>query len=438
MKNTITSLMFILWAAIGFSQSFNTQKLDSLFNLLDKNNKFMGSVAVSQNQKAIYQNSIGFASIDQNIKANNLTNYRVGSVSKMFTATLVLKAVEEQKLKLNQTIEHYFPDIKNSEKITIKNLLNHSSGVHDFTSEKDYLQWNTKNLSKKDLIDRISNGDSEFAPNEKSKYSNSNYVLLTFILENVYGRPFSELLKEKITKPLHLKNTYYGSTININNNESVSYSYLGKWKLEPETNLSIPQGAGGIVSNPTDLNLFTENLFLGNIVSKQSLETMKTIEKKYGFGMFKFSYLDELNFGHTGGIDGFRSFTIYFPKDKLAISMTSNALNYSQKEILIAISNTFHHKTIELPTFSEIKVTSEDLDKYLGIYSSEEIPPKITITKEGNTLIAQVTGQSAFPLESTSENVFTFNQAGVKIEFNPSEKTMILYQGGGEFNFKMK
>jgi CubicO group peptidase (beta-lactamase class C family) len=254
----------------------------------------------------------------------------------------------------------------------------------------------------------------------------------------VYGRPFSELLKEKITKPLHLKNTYYGSTININNNESVSYSYLGKWKLEPETNLSIPQGAGGIVSNPTDLNLFTENLFLGNIVSKQSLETMKTIEKKYGFGMFKFSYLDELNFGHTGGIDGFRSFTIYFPKDKLAISMTSNALNYSQKEILIAISNTFHHKTIELPTFSEIKVTSEDLDKYLGIYSSEEIPPKITITKEGNTLIAQVTGQSAFPLESTSENVFTFNQAGVKIEFNPSEKTMILYQGGGEFNFKMK
>ena len=288
------------------------------------------------------------------------------------------------------------------------------------------------------MLLRIFRGESEFEPNEKSKYSNSNYLLLTFILEDIYKRPFRKLLKEKIINPLGLKNTYYGGKINVENNESNSYSFLGKWKTEPETDLSIPQGAGGIVSNPTDLNLFTENLFLGNIVSKQSLEKMKTIEKNYGLGMFKFSYLNELNFGHTGGIDGFRSFTIYFPKDKLAISMTSNALHYSQKEILLAISNTFHHKPIELPIFNEKKVTSKDLDKYFGTYSSEQIPPKITITKEGTTLLAQATGQSAFPLESTSKNIFTFDQAGVKIEFNPSEKTMILYQGGGVFKFKME
>ncbi len=435
MKNIIIGIMLALWTTFAFSQSFNTQKLDSLLSLLGQNDKFIGSIAVSKDQKSIYQKSIGFASIDQNLKADEFTKYRIGSISKMFTATLVLKAVEEQKLKLNQTIGTYFPNIKNSGKITIKNLLNHSSGVHDFTSEKDYLEWNTQNQSREDMLSKISNGESVFEPNEKSNYSNSNYVLLTFILEDIYGIQFSELLNKKISAPLGLNNTYYGDKINVEKGESNSYSYLGTWKLEPETNLSIPQGAGAIVSNPTDLNIFIEELFSGNIVSKKSLETMKFIENDYGFGMFKFSYLDELNFGHTGGIDGFRSFTIYFPIDKLAISMTSNGLNYSQKEILISISNVFHHKSFKLPEFNEIQITSDDLDKYVGSYSSKEIPPKFTITKEGNTLIAQLAGQSAFPLEPTDKNVFTFTQAGVILEFEPENKTMLIKQNGSEFLF---
>lgn len=435
MKYTTTTLIFILWTTIGLSQSFDTQKLDSLLSLLEQNNKFMGSVAVSLNQKPIYQKSVGFASINKNKNANQSTKYRIGSISKMFTATLVLTAVEEEKLKLNQTIETYFPNIKNSDKITIKNLLNHSSGIHDFTSEKDYLEWNTQAQSKEDLLLRISKGESEFETNEKSNYSNSNFVLLTFILEDIYKRPFSKLLNEKIINPLGLKNTYYGGKINIENNESNSYSFLGKWKIESETDLSIPQGAGAIVSNPTDLNIFIEQLFLGNIVSKQSLEKMETIENGYGFGMFNFSYLDELNFGHTGGIDGFRSFTIYFPQDKFAISMLSNGLNYSQKELLIAISNTFHHQKITLPKFNGLKITSEDLDKYLGTYSSSEIPPKIQVTKESNTLIMQVTGQPSIPLEPKSKNIFVFEQAGVKIEFKPDTTEMILKQGGKEFLF---
>lgn len=427
--------MFILWTTIGISQSFETQKLDSLLSLLEQNNKFMGSVAVSLNQETIYKNTVGFVSSDENKKADQSTKYRIGSISKMFTATLIMKAVEEERLKLNQAIETYFPNIENSDKITIKDLLNHSSGLYDFTTERDYLKWNTKEQSKEDMLSRISKGKSEFEPNEKSKYSNSNYVLLTFILEDIYELRFSKLLKDKITNPLGLKDTYYGGKINIENNESYSFSFLGKWKIESETDLSIPQGAGAIVSNPTDLNIFIEQLFSGNIISKQSLEKMKTIENGYGLGMFKFSYLDEPNFGHTGGIDGFRSFTTYFPQDKLAISMLSNGLNYSQKEILIAISKIFHHKPIQLPTFNEIKVASEVLDKYLGKYSSKEIPPKITVTKESNTLIAQVTGQPSFPLEPKSKDIFIFEQAGLKVEFKPKTNEMIFKQGGKEFLF---
>lgn len=240
MKNLIITASFLFLSAICVAQKLDTKKLDSLFQILKQNDKFMGSLAVSQNGNTIYENSIGFINLEDSIKSNNNTKYRIGSVSKMFTATLVLKAIEENKLKLDQSLEEFYPQVKNSKLISIKNLLNHSSGIHNFTSEKDYLEWNTQNQSKDAMIARIINGDNEFEPNEKSKYSNSNYVLLTFILEDIYERPFSKLLKEKIIEPLALKNTYYGGKIKIENNESNSYSYLGKWKLEPETHLSIP------------------------------------------------------------------------------------------------------------------------------------------------------------------------------------------------------
>src|SRR5690606_31917082 len=131
---------------------------------------------------------------------------------------------------------------------------------------------------------------SEFKPNEKSDYSNSNYVLLTFILEEIYNKPFSKILNEQIITPLKLKNTYYGKKIDVSENESYSYKYVGKWKKESETDMSIPQGAGALISNPTDLNIFIEQLFLGNIVSHKSLEIMKTIKNGYGMGLFQFPY----------------------------------------------------------------------------------------------------------------------------------------------------
>lgn len=436
MKNTIFILIFLISTTISFAQSLNSSTLDSLFLLLEKNNKFMGSIAVSNNQKTIYQNSIGYTDIENGIKTSSVSKYRIGSISKVFTSSLIFKAIEDRKLKLNQTIDVFFPKIKNADIITIENLLNHSSGIYDFTREDDYLSWNTMNQSKSEMIKRISDGINEFKPNEKSDYSNSNYVLLTFILEEIYNKPFSEILNKEISKPLKLKNTYYGKKIDISENESHSYRYVGKWQKQSETDMSIPRGAGALISNPTDLNTFIEQLFLGNIVSEKSLEIMKTIKNGYGMGLFQFPYDDKVSFGHTGGIDGFQSVTSYFPDDKLTISLTSNGANYDKNNILLAVLALFYKDTFELPDFDRIELKTEDLDKFSGTYSSEQIPPKITVTKEDNTLVAQATGQGAFPLEPVSENIFIFEKAGIKMEFIPSEKTMILYQGDGKFEFK--
>jgi D-alanyl-D-alanine carboxypeptidase len=438
MKNLIITTLFVLLSAVCFAQKLNTKKLDSLFQILEQNDKFMGSLAVSQNGNIIYENTVGFINVEDSIKSNNTTKYRIGSITKVFTAALVLRAIEENKLKLDQSLKDFYPRITNSEKITIKNLLNHSSGIHDFTRNEDYLKWNQIKQPKDSMVQRIASYTSDFTPNSESEYSNSNFVLLTYILEDVYKKPFRKLLKEKITDPLKLENTFYGGKIDSKNNEAYSYSYLGKWNKETETDMSIPQGAGSIVSNPKDLNIFIEQLFSGNIISNKSLKLMTTIENGYGLGMLQFPYNDKVSFGHTGGIDGFESVASYFPEDKLAISLTSNGINYNKNEILLAVLASFFNVSFDLPKFDKLELTSEDLDKYLGTYSSEQIPPKIIMTKEGNILYTQATGQSAFALEPKDENIFTFDKAGIKIEFDPSKNTFLLKQGGGEFLFTME
>jgi CubicO group peptidase (beta-lactamase class C family) len=386
MKITFTTLM-LLWVTTIFSQYFNHQKMDRLFSILEANKKFMGSVALSRNGETIYSHSVGYSNLADSIEANNLTKYRIGSISKVFTATLTMKAAEDGKLSLEDPLAMYFPEIRNSDSISIKNMLNHSSGIFDFTREKDYLDWNTDYQSRAAMLQRISQGQPAFDPVTTTGYSNSNYVLLSFILEDIYQHSFSKLLAEKITDPLGLKNTFYGDTIAKENNEAQSYSYLGNWEKDVETNLSIPMGAGGIVSTPQDLNTFMEYLFEGEIISSESLNKMKTIEGGFGLGLFKFPYNAKVSYGHTGGIDGFRSVSSYFPEEKLAISLFSNALNYGNNDILLAALVNYFNEPFELPEFETFEVTAEDIEQFTGNYSSTEIPPKITISQEGNVLI---------------------------------------------------
>lgn len=313
-KIILLSLMTVA-ASTGFSQTFNQSRLDSLFKILETKDKFMGSIAVSQNGKLLYTNTIGYSDIATSKKADPQTKYRIGSISKMFTAALILKAMEENKISLTQTLDKYFPKIENSNKITIANLLNHSSGIHNFTNDSVYLTYHTKAQSEKEMLEIIAKGKSDFEPNSKAAYSNSNYVILSYILEKIYSTPYAKILQTKIIIPLGLKNTYFGGKTNLQNNECYSYRFEDKWVKEAETDLSIPMGAGALVSTPTDLTVFIEQLFAGKIVSDKSLTLMKTIKEKYGMGMFEFPYFEKKSYGHTGGIDGFQSVLTYFPEE---------------------------------------------------------------------------------------------------------------------------
>lgn len=434
-KYILITLFTLLLVHSGFGQAFDSAKLDTYFNSLETHNKFMGSVAVSQDGKVIYKRSVGFANVENQIKSNENTKYRIGSISKMFTAVMVFKGVETGKIDLKQKIDKFFPSLPNSDKISVENLLYHRSGIHNFTSDAEYLTYNTSAKSEKEMLEIITKGGSDFEPDTKSEYSNSNYVLLTYILEKTFKKSYSELLKDQITKPLDLRNTYFGGKMDVSKNESQSYKWMGNWKLEPETDMSVPMGAGGIVSTPSDLVKFSDGLFSEKVVAQESLKQMKTLKDDYGMGLFQYPFDAKKGFGHTGGIDGFTSILIHFEDGNISFAMTSNATNFNNNDISIAVLNAVYNEPFEIPEFITVKLSSEDLDKYLGVYSSSEVPLKITVTKENATLIAQATGQSSFPLEAMDKHMFKFSAAGVVLEFNPSEKTMVLKQGGGEFKF---
>jgi CubicO group peptidase (beta-lactamase class C family) len=428
-------ILFVLFSGTSFAQEHKFLALDSLFQILDENNRFMGSLSISENGKVTYSKTIGKADLASGKSSDNLTKYRIGSISKMFTACLIFQAIEENKLSLKQNINRFFPKITNAKEITIGNLLNHRSGIHNYTNDTSYFNYYTELKSQKEMLEIIQAGGSDFKPNSKAEYSNSNYILLSFILEKIYKKSYEELLELKIIQPLGLKNTYFGKKLELAKNECASYRFSGKWELEKETNSSVSLGAGGIVSTTEDLLFFITNLFEGKIIQASSLEQMIKIEDGFGMGIFSVPFYDKKGFGHTGGIDGFSSFLYTFPEEKISIALTSNGSRFNNNDISIAALSACFDLPLQLPSFSELELRSEDLDKYLGSYANSEIPIKISITKDSLSLIGQATGQPSFTLETIGKDSFEFSPAGVEIQFIPEKNLLILKQGGGEFTF---
>src|ERR1035437_1358216 len=231
MKNTIFTA--ILFTALSFgtvyAQNFDKPKLDRLLDTLAHKEKAMGSLTLSKNGKVIYSRAIGYSSISETGKkpSTTLTKYRIGSISKMFTTTMIFQLVEEGKLKLATTLDTWFPTIPNANKITIGNLLSHRSGIHNFTNDPDYQTYMTQPKTQAEMIAIIAKNAADFQPNEKAAYSNSNFVILGDIIEKITKQSYAVNLKQRITSKIGLANTYYGGKTNVNNNECYSSQFTG-------------------------------------------------------------------------------------------------------------------------------------------------------------------------------------------------------------------
>jgi CubicO group peptidase (beta-lactamase class C family) len=396
----------------------------------------MGSLAVYENGKIIYARAVGYLEIKpEKIPSDIKTRFRIGSISKMFTATLIFQLIDEGKLSLSTTLDKFYPTVPNAQKITIGDLLSHRSGIHSFTNDSAYLTYMTKPKTREEMVRIISTPKADFEPDAKTDYSNSNFVLLGYIVEDLRKEPYIKVLQKQICSKAGLSDTYYGGKTDIAKNECYSFGFGTEWEKQPETDMSIPHGAGAIVSTPTDLTKFISALFAGKLVSDASLNQMKTIKDGLGMGMMQFPYENKTLYGHGGAIDGFSSLLVYFPDEKLAVSYCSNGTIYAVNEILLRTLNNYFNKPDKLPDFTPYSVKPEDLDQYLGVYSSTQIPIKLTITKKDGRLSGQGTGQSAFPLEASAKDEFKFEPAGIVMLFNPEKGELLLNQGGGKFTF---
>lgn len=437
-RKIFASLLFLtVTGCSSIAQNLNKVKLDSLFASLESHNKAMGSLAVSRNGTIVYQKAIGYLSITGNDrKAPDIhTKYRIGSISKMFTATMIFQLIEEGKLNLNTPLATWYPSLPNAAKITISNLLDHRSGLHNFTNDSTYVKYMTQTRTESQMVAVFEKQKPDFEPDTKAEYCNTNFVLLGYIIEKLTKKSYPEELKERVVSKLGLKDTYYGAKTNVKNNEAFSYTFSDSWTKLPETDMSIPGGAGAILSTPTDLVKFAEGLFSGKLISMEHLNLMKTQKDNYGMAMFSLDFDDKKGYGHNGGIDGFTSVLTYFPEEKLAISYCSNGGTYWVDKVKNDVLNIYFNKPFTLPDFKSIIERTEDLDKYLGIYSSTQLPLKITISKDKTILKAQATGQGQFILEATSPDKFAFEPAGIVMEFEPAKNQFTLKQGGGTFLF---
>ena len=298
----VVAFLLLCCNLISYAQETEHAKLDRYLRLLGDKNKFMGSVSVFSKGTEIYARSVGFADIDKHIVADAQSEYHIGSISKLFTTVMIFQAIEAGQLSLSSPIDSYFPIIKNAHKITIGHLLSHRSGIHNFTADEQYLNWNTQAKTKEQMVEIIARGGSDFEPDSKAQYSNSNFVLLSYILESLYKKPYAEILADRITRPLSLVNTHLGrKTISPEQNECNSYKYFDKWRIESVTHPSIPLGAGGIVSTPRDLNKFADALFKGKLISANSLSTMLALKDNFGMGIFPVPFYAKRGFGHSGG-----------------------------------------------------------------------------------------------------------------------------------------
>jgi D-alanyl-D-alanine carboxypeptidase len=418
-------------------QDFDAASLDRYFEVLDSNSRFMGSVVVLRGDEPVYGKSIGFRDVENRRAAELATPYSIGSITKTFTSVLVMKAVERGMFSLDDTVARWFPQVRNADRITVRHLLTHRSGLHNFTDNPGYARWTTAPCSAARMMDTVAAQQADFEPGEKYAYSNTGFVLLTQILEKASGRSYGALLKRWILHPGRLRETYLPAEPDTSLASARSYTWLfGGWRRQPVTHPSVPTGAGAIRSTAGDIARFAHLLFAGRFISQASLGEMTQMRDNVGAGIFQIPAGGKLAYGHGGRIDGFESVYIHLPKEGLTVCILSNGANMPFNDVTIAVMSAALGAPVEMPRFGTVSLTEAELDLYTGVYVSKQVPMKITVSRREGKLMAQATGQASFGLDAHGEHRFSFRQAGIELVFDPEKHTMVLSQGGGRFLFE--
>ncbi|REA55498.1 hypothetical protein DSL64_27925 [Dyadobacter luteus] len=293
MRSILKFFCLLLLSFSASAQNSSYLQLDALLDSMAFHNKSMASVVMTRDGKKIYEKAIGFQVIDSIAPriATPQTRYLIGSITKTFTATMIMQLIDEGKLTTDTRLQSFFPLIQNAEKITIDMMLRHRSGIHNFTSDPTYWHTNTQAKSREKILTEFAALKSDFEPGTKSVYSNTNYVLLGYIIEKITEKSYQQNLEVCINAKTGIKNTRLAEKLDPLSNDAFSYTFTDKWEIMPQTDLNQIAAAGAIISTAEHLALFIEALFEGKLVSQQSLNQMMTIEGFLGAGLVRMPFL---------------------------------------------------------------------------------------------------------------------------------------------------
>src|SRR4030095_3672260 len=330
-------LLSILVFQISVIAQDRARQIDELISLYHKYKQFNGSALVAEDGKVIYKKGFGLANMEWNIPNEPDTKFRLGSITKQFTAALILQLVQQGKIKLDGKVSDYLPDYRKDTggRMTIHHLLSHTSGVPNYTAQPGFFQNVSRNPFKvDDFVKQYASGDLEFEPGTKFNYSNSGYFLLGDIIEKVTGKPYEQVLKENIFDPVGMKNTGYDHWGTIIGKRATGYSRTARgYQTAAYLDMSIPYAAGSLYSTVEDLYLWDQALYGEKILSAKSKELMfRPNLNNYGYGfvirnatLAPPTKLAVPVIQHNGGINGFSTVIVRMKGDKRLIVLLDNA-----------------------------------------------------------------------------------------------------------------
>ena len=399
------------------------------------------SVALARGDESIIEKAWGTADLEFDVDADSQTMFRIGSVTKQFTAAAILKLVEEGKLSLDDEITKFIPDYPvQGHTVTIRHLLTHTSGIRSYTGIPGFMETHTAEpLSHDELLAFFKDKPFEFEPGEKFAYNNSGYYLLGMIIENITGMPYGAYLQQAIFTPLGLARTRYDSTEQIIENRAQGYTISeGRLANDKTVAMGIPGAAGGLISTAGDLVWWQMALIGGKVVSPASYELMATpftladgTSTRYGFGLAIGDLEGRPVVDHGGGIFGFTSFLAYFPEDKLHVALIANSDAVSSERIARDIARAA--LGIEKPAVKDLAIDEPQRQQFKGTYKFNDIPLDARVFEQDESIMVQATNQPAFKLLYQGEREFRASfDTDVRLVFAEDFQSFTLYQGGAE------
>jgi CubicO group peptidase (beta-lactamase class C family)/uncharacterized protein YneR len=412
-------------------------RMDQMIRSFVADKRFMGAVLVARGNDILLDRGYGFANLELNVLDSPKTKFRLGSITKQFTAASILLLEERGKLKVDDPVKKYMPDAPAAwDRITIFNLLTHTSGIPNFTSFPDYAKLEPFPTSPAELVARFRDKPLDFQPGEKWSYSNSGYVLLGYLIEKISGETYAQFLEDNIFKPLGMVDSGYDSNSAVIENRASGYASTPNGIVNAGyIDMTIPLSAGGLYSTTEDLLRWEQGLFGGKLLSPSSLKKMSTpFKQEYALGLAVHTVNGHEEIEHAGGIEGFNTELAYYPDEQLTVVVLANLNGPASSEIAGSLHTLAEGGTVVLSSERRVaKIDREIFDSYVGSY---QLAPDfvLKVTREGDRFMTQATGQGQIEIFPEDNHTFFAKVVDAQITFVTNGQgratELVLHQGG--------